>query len=135
ERTALEERARELKLQSRVVWWGTLAGASRFFAGFDVFAMSSRTEGTPMVLFEAMRAAVPVVATSVGGVPDVVTADEARLVPPHDPAALAAGIRDVYRNPAAAEARARRAKTRLAFFDAESWIERYAVLYETVRQP
>src|SRR6185503_17629904 len=82
ERRALEDKARRLGIGSLITWWGTLPGASRYFPGFDAFVMSSRTEGTPIVLFEAMRAAVPVIATAVGGVPDVVSGDEATLVPP-----------------------------------------------------
>ncbi|MBI4502655.1 MAG: glycosyltransferase [Gemmatimonadetes bacterium] len=135
ERATLEERARQLRLQSRVVWWGTLARASRFFPAFDAFVLSSRTEGTPIVLFEAMRAAVPIVATAVGGVPDMVSPQEALLVPPDDPAALAGAIESVHHDPTTAAARASRAAERLRHYDAREWIERYAALYEAVRRP
>src|SRR5207244_2094763 len=80
-------------------WHGTLHDAARLFPAFDVFVLSSRTEGTPIVLFEAMASEVPVVATRVGGVPDILSAAEAALVPPNDPVALAAELRAVYRDP------------------------------------
>ena len=117
----------------RVHWHGGVAGAGRLYAAFDIFVLSSRTEGTPMVLFEAMAAGVPVVATSVGGVPDVVSAAEAALVPPGDPQALADEIRAIYRDPVAAAARARAARARLERdFDFGQWLQRYEEIYRVV---
>src|SRR5262245_46706513 len=133
ERKALEAKARRLGLSSLVVWWGTVPSASRLFTGFDAFVISSRSEGTPIVLFEAMRSQVPIVATAVGGIPDVVSAGEATLVPPRDPEALAEAIRSVHRSPDVAMARAARAHQRLSQYDADTWIERYHSLYLTLR--
>ena len=88
-----------------------------------------------MVLFEAIAAGVPVVATSVGGVPDVVSREEAVVVRPGDPAALAAGIRDVYEETAASAQRAERARIRLQRdFDVGPWLERYVDIYRRVTQ-
>ena len=130
ERRKLEQRARELGIENRVSWPGEVAGASRLFPAFDVFVNSSRTEGTPITLFEAMHAGVPIVATSVGGVPDVVSSDEALLIPAEDPAALASAIREVHDHPADAAARATRARSRLEKdFAAAPWIESYDRIY------
>src|SRR6266566_158231 len=95
QRAALQERARDLGLNGRVRWHGVVPDADRLFPAFDVFVLSSRTEGTPVVLFEAMAANVPIVTTGVGGVPDVVSPAEAALVRSEDPVALAAEIRGV----------------------------------------
>jgi len=109
---------------------GARSGAERLFAAFDVFALSSRSEGTPMVLFEAMAAGVPIVATRVGGVPDVLGESEALLVAPDDPDALAAAIRASFAEPEAAAARAARARLRLeAEFAQAPWLERHEALY------
>ena len=103
------------------------------FAAFDVFVLSSRTEGTPIALFEAMAAGVPIVATRVGGVPDVVSPLEAALVPAEDPVALAAEIRAIYRDPATGQRRARAARARLERdFSVAPWLDRYEAIYRLV---
>ncbi len=90
--------------------------------------MSSRREGTPVSLLEAVAAGVPLVATRVGGVEDVVGAEGALLVEPEDPEALAAAIRDVRDHPDAAARRATRARERRA--TADDWIAAYEDVYE-----
>jgi glycosyltransferase involved in cell wall biosynthesis len=134
-RADLQARAGTLGVSERTTWHGTAPDAAPLFPGFDVFVLSSRTEGTPMVLFEAMAAGVPVVATAVGGVPDVVSPAEAILVSPGDPAALAAAVRDTLDNPAAACARALAARRRLEReFTVQPWLQRYEALYRAVRR-
>lgn len=133
ERSRLEAHAEAHGTRDAVRWLGVVPDAPRLYPGFDVFVLSSRTEGTPIALFEAMDAGVPIVATTVGGVPDVVTPAEARLVPPEDPAALAEGIRDVWRNPDAAGVRAGAARRRLADrYAIEPWLDRYETVYRAV---
>ena len=62
-----------LGVNGAVRWMGQINDAPRLYRGFDLFVLSSRTEGTPIALFEAMDAEIPVVATAVGGVPAVVS--------------------------------------------------------------
>jgi glycosyltransferase involved in cell wall biosynthesis len=133
ERAGLEQRARVAGLDRRVRWHGTVPDADRCLPAFDVFVLSSRTEGTPIVLLEAIAAGVPVVATAVGGIPDVVGPEEALLVPPDDPRALARAIRAVRDDPAGAAARAARARARLAReFAVEPWLDAYERIYRGV---
>src|SRR3989442_5982640 len=81
-----------------------------------------------------MAADVPIVATSVGGVPDVVSATEAVLVAPGEPRALAAGIWAVYCDAASSARRASAARVRLEReFDVGRWLARYEAVYRTVR--
>lgn len=135
-RGAVEARAAALGIGSRITWHGTVHEAARLFPAFDVFVMSSRTEGTPIALFEAMAAGVPVVTTAVGGVPDVVSRAEAMLVPSEDPAALAAAVTQTLENPAAALERARAARERLQReFALQPWLERYEALYGVLSTP
>ncbi|MDQ6828450.1 MAG: glycosyltransferase, partial [Gemmatimonadota bacterium] len=77
ERDRLENLARTLGVRDRVTFHGAQLDAGRLITAFDVFVLSSRTEGTPMVLFEAMAAGVPIVTSSVGGIPDVLGASSA----------------------------------------------------------
>jgi glycosyltransferase involved in cell wall biosynthesis len=86
----LRETARSLGLVDRVLFVGSRDDAAQLLPAFDVFALSSRNEGLPIALLEAMAAGVPSVATSVGGVPEVITGGrEGLLVPYGDATALA----------------------------------------------
>ena len=90
ERAHLERQAATLGLSQRVRIAGQVGEVRPFYAAADVLAISSLTEGSPNVLLEAMAAGVPVVATAVGGIPEIVTHEEsALLAPAGDPAALA----------------------------------------------
>jgi glycosyltransferase involved in cell wall biosynthesis len=118
---------------TRIQWAGTVPSAATLLAAFDAFVLSSRTEGTPIVLLEAMAAGVPVIATAVGGVPDVVTSAEALVIPSEDPAALARAMEAVRDDPVAAGGRAACATRRLAgAFAPEPWLSAYEALYASV---
>jgi len=120
-------------MRARVHFHGYRDAAATFFPAFDVWVLSSRSEGTPMVLFEAMAAGVPIVATDVGGVSDVVSEAEACLVPPEDPVVLAACLRDIHSGRLRTRERVEAARRRLAkHFGTEQWIERYVEVYRSL---
>jgi len=126
----LRTQAESLRISNRIRWHGTIPGANRLYRAFDVFALSSRTEGTPIALFEAMAAGVPIVATAVGGVPDVVGDQEARLVPAESPGELAQAIVGLRENPGRRKALTDAATARLAdAYALPAWVARYAGLY------
>jgi len=128
-REAATAQAARLGVGERIDWRGATDGAGRWMAAFDAWVLSSRTEGTPVTLFEAAAAGAPIVATSVGGVPDVVTPSDALLVPHERPDALAAAIHAVYGDPEGAAARAGRALDRIeASFAPGPWIDAYETL-------
>ena len=96
ERTRLENLAKTLELGGRVTFFGAVPDAGRFMSAFDLLALTSKSEGTPMSLLEAMGSGIPVVATSVGGVPALLgQARTGWLVPPGDPEHLAKVLRNV----------------------------------------
>ena len=124
----LRDRANQLGIGARIRWHGIVADAWQYFRAFDAWCLSSHTEGTPISLLEAMAAGVPVIASRVGGVPDVVGDGEALLVPPGDPAALARGMNDATRIDQAGRVQA--ASRRLQEeFGLEQWLEEYEKLY------
>ncbi len=133
ERPALERTSRELGVSDRVHWAGAVGDAFEVFPAFDALALSSRTEGTPIVLFEAMNAEVPIIATSVGGVPDVLSPSEAWLTPPERPDLFAAALRSLHANPQSGTCRARAARQKLADeYTVEPWLEAYDRVYRYV---
>ena len=133
DRLALQGQVAELGLDSSVRWPGIIPDAASLFPAFDVFVLSSRTEGIPIVLLEAMRAGVPIVATRVGGVPEMLGDSEALLIPSEQPAALAAAISAIRDDPEAARTRTTAARARLEReFALGPWVGRYDALYRSV---
>jgi glycosyltransferase involved in cell wall biosynthesis len=93
ERPRLEAAVESFGIKELVVFAGQVSDVQPFYGLADVFALPSHSEGSPNVLLEAMAANLPVVATAVGGVPEIVKNNEsALLVAPNDPSALAAAI-------------------------------------------
>lgn len=132
EKQALRELASMKRLDDRICWHGRVEQASRLLSAFDVVVLSSRTEGTPMVLLEAMSAGVPIIASAVGGVPDVLSDREALLVEGPDPLRLAAAIREVYESREMAALRADAARQRMrSEYAAEPWLRNYERVYES----
>jgi glycosyltransferase involved in cell wall biosynthesis len=93
ERERLEAELRVLELDSAVELLGERNDVSELLSAADVFVLSSRSEGLPLSIVEAMAAGLPVVAASVGGVPELVVDGETGfLIPPADEAALASAL-------------------------------------------
>ncbi|HVS83787.1 MAG TPA: glycosyltransferase [Pyrinomonadaceae bacterium] len=93
EREPLEAAAASLRLSDRVVFTGQVNSVQVYYAAADVLVSPSHSEGSPYVLLEAMAAGLPIVATAVGGVPEMVENNEsALLVPASNPLAMADAI-------------------------------------------
>ena len=90
ERARLEARCRRLGLESWVRFLGQVYNVDALYRNLDLLVLPSRSEGLPNTMLEAMQADVPVVATAVGAVPDIVgTSSAARVVAPGSAAVLA----------------------------------------------
>jgi glycosyltransferase involved in cell wall biosynthesis len=99
-RPTLEKQARELGITDRVLFIGWRHDLPRICADLDVLVVCSDNEGTPVSAIEAMAAGCPVVATRVGGLPDLIENHKTgRLVPPRDAAALASAVLDLFHSP------------------------------------
>ena len=100
DRPALEALVRRFSLDDRVEFAGWAAPPWTATWAFDVLAMPSINEGFPLVIVEAMLASIPVVASTVGGIPEIVVPESTGLlVPPGDPDALAQALRRLADDP------------------------------------
>ena len=100
QRAALEARAAALGIADRVRFLGQIETIGPLLLAADAVVLPSRWEGLPLALLEALARARPVVASAVGGIPEVITTEEhGILVPPGDAAALAAAVELFQRRP------------------------------------
>ncbi len=99
ERSRLEGLASDLGVRARVTFIGQREDVGAAYKIMDVFSLASSREGFGLVVAEAMMAGVPVVATRVGGICDIVDDRTGRLVPPCDPPSLATEIRLLHARP------------------------------------
>jgi len=99
-RPTVEEQTRRLGIVERVIFTGWRADLPCIYADLDMLVVSSNNEGTPLSAIEAMATSCPVVATRVGGVPDIIT-DEVtgRLVVPGDAEGIARAALDLLADP------------------------------------
>ncbi len=114
-REAMEACARGLAIADRVTFTGWRRDLPRIYPDLDVLVVSSRNEGTPVSAIEAMAAGCPVVATRVGGLPDLIDDGKTgHLVPSEDAGALAAAILRVLRDREAARTVAQAAREQVS---------------------
>jgi glycosyltransferase involved in cell wall biosynthesis len=134
-RGELEERARRLGIGDHVRFRGQLAvgeAVRRELDAADLFVLPSHQEGLPRAMVEAMARGLPCVGTTVGGIPELLAAED--LVPPGDAEALAAKIREVVGDP---ERRARMSRRNLEAartYRAERLAEIRCEFYRAIRE-
>ncbi len=128
----LEQVAVRLGLDRRVRFLGYRADAARLMYALDIFVLPSWIEGMPVTILEAMAAGKPVVATPVGGVPEVVVEGETGLlVPPRDPDRLAEAITFLIKNPEIARRMGEAGRERVRqHFSEQRMIDQVMTMYE-----
>ncbi len=115
ERARLAEQIRAAKLESRVFLVGAMQDAARLLKAFDLFLIPSLKEGLPYVLLEAGAAEIPVIASAVGGVPDLIEDGETGLLAqPKDPAQIAEAVTSLIEDSRKRAALAAHLQTRVA---------------------
>jgi glycosyltransferase involved in cell wall biosynthesis len=126
---ALRARAHALGLEPLVRFVGERhhSEVPDWISACDVFCLPSLREGCPNVVLEALASGRPVVASNVGGIPELVSEAEGRLVPPQDPQALAQALRVVLER--SWDPQALRASVRFL-----SWDHYGRTLFETVQE-
>ncbi|MBI1728008.1 MAG: glycosyltransferase [Candidatus Rokubacteria bacterium] len=131
----VEGLAKDRGLGEAVVFTGFRADVPKLLRAMDCFVLAStRTEGVPQSLLQAFAAGVPVVASAIGGIPEVVKDGETGiLVPPGDAAALAHAIESVLSDGSSASDRARRARRLVEErFSHGAAVSRLLALYDEV---
>ncbi len=130
-RAELEKRTRELGIDSHVVFTGWREDVPALLSVMDLLVMPSRNEAVGMALIEAQARGIPVVATNVGGIPEVVeNGRTGLLVGPDDAAALAGAITQLISDPARRLAMGAEARAWVAGkFDADTMAARISDLY------
>ncbi|MBV8550398.1 MAG: glycosyltransferase family 4 protein [Acidobacteriaceae bacterium] len=134
EQPKLEAEVRRLGLQSRVVLASNVPDVLPFYCAADIFVLPSHSEGCPHVIFEAMAAGVPIVATCAGGIPEILTHREtAVLTPPRQPDLLASAIASLLESPLIARAYACKAKEMLrSRFSLDAYTRSLLGIYQEV---
>ena len=126
---AFRARAEARQVASLVTFPGAMPARAAFRRG-RVLVVPSRAESLPYIVLEAGAAAMPMLATRVGGIPEILGPDAERLIPPGDPAALADAMRSVLKEPAAAAAQAARLQARIrASFSVATMTEQVLAAY------
>ena len=135
ERASLEARARAVHVDDITTFRGWREDLVATYAPLDVVALTSRNEGTPVALIEAMAAGVPIAATAVGGVPDVVTDGQTGLLTRESAPEIAKALLTIARDRGTAAARAIKAReiVRTTYSDT-ALVDRVAALYEDLLQ-
>ncbi|MFZ0040422.1 MAG: glycosyltransferase [Solirubrobacteraceae bacterium] len=129
----LERLVDDLTLREHVHFLGSRRDVTSILDDVQLGAMSSDWEGMPLFVFECMATHTPIVATNVGGLPEIVDNGETGvLVPPRDPDALAAAISRLLTDPSYRDRLADAAGERLGQFTIERLTDRFAELYETL---
>jgi glycosyltransferase involved in cell wall biosynthesis len=132
-RAALEEEARGLGVRERVTFAGFRPDAAALLGDLDLVVLPSWAEGLPISVLEAMSRERAVVATRVGGTPElVVDGETGLLVPPRDPEALAAAIGALLADPERRRAMGEAGRRRAEGFSVERMVGRVLQIYEEV---
>ena len=132
--TALRGQAEAAGVAARFL--GQREDVPALLAAADVVAVPSAWEGQPLIVQEALRAGRPLVASRVGGIPDLTGPDGAVLVPPGDPGALAAAVTRLLDDAAAAAAQAASALDRAALLPTgDMAVEQVLSLYRQLSRP
>lgn len=133
-RSHLERLARRLGISDRVHFLGFVEDVAAVYVGLSLLMHTSDTEGTPRAVVEAMALGVPVVATAVGGVPDLLDDGVCGvLTPPADPVALAREALRLLVDPAGSREMGERGRHRAAALSASAMARRVEDLYRTCR--
>lgn len=131
-REELKEYANSLHLSIPVIFTGFIDNASSYLSAFDIFILPSLKEGLPYAILEAGAAKLPVIASNVGGIPEIIeNGISGTLVPPKDPKSLALAIELYLQDPHLAQEHAHNLQKRVTEkFNSQNMVEKTTALYK-----
>ena len=134
QRPAIEARIRDLGIGDRVTLLGARSDPAALLARADIYLMTSDWEGMPISLIEALHAGLPVIASNVGGCPDILGAegDCAFLPAPGEPDPFIAALDKLASDPGLRARMGRAARERAKLFSIEAAAEAHEALYRQV---
>ena len=133
DRPFLEKLVREKKMEQSFVFLGFRPDVPDILPCFDLFVLPSIEEALSLAILEAMAAKIPVIATAIGGIPEVVTAETGILIPPDNPQILAASIRQLLLQPHYRQTLGRAGRERVKrFFSLPQMAQRHHELYAKI---
>jgi len=133
-RSDLEALTRQLNIENKVRFLGDRKDIPELLSATDIYVHPSVVEGFGISIIEAMAAGLPVIATNVGGIPEIITNGEnGILVPPENPQALAEAISDLIEHPDKRKALAENGKQRVVTnFTDEIMVKKYMEVYRNI---
>ncbi len=112
-RSDLEKQIKESSLQESVFLLGNIKNASRYLKAFDIYIHPSLSEALAFAILEAGKAEIPIIASRVGGIPEIINANEGILIEPRKPELIKKSIENIINNPELAKKYSKNLKTRI----------------------
>jgi glycosyltransferase involved in cell wall biosynthesis len=132
EHNHLEQLIKKSNLSNKFGLLGQIPDATKFLKAFDIFVLPSRKEGLPYVLLEALQARVPIIATAVGGVPEIL-GQNGYLIPPFNQGILSLMIRKLADDAGLRQIKEEEISKQLSYFTHEKMIAETKNIYEWIK--
>lgn len=118
---------------SAITFEGFVDNVGDYIACFDLFVFPSLNEGLGSILFDVMQKKVPIIASNVGGIPDIISSKNGILLAPKDSDAIAQAIEELYLDPKKADLLAANGFEKVENFSKEKMCKRYVELYQRLK--
>ncbi|MDA1060373.1 MAG: glycosyltransferase [bacterium] len=128
----LKKLVKKLKLEKHVTFTGQQKEIPKLLKSSDIFCLPSRREAFGLVNLEAMLTPLPVIATKVGGIPEIINENTGILVQPEDSKSLSQALNILIENPKIREKMALNGQKQALTFDAQNMAKKYEKIYEDV---
>jgi len=130
---SLKLKVKSLKLENKILFLGAMPESYKYLKAFDIFVFPSKKEGLPYAILEAMSAGVLIVASNVGGIPEMIEDKKnGFLIKPTDREALAENILQILENQELAQKFTSASRQKLKDFSIEKMIKQTEISYDSL---